>query len=337
MSSGTSRAIIETLVRGAIRDMRDSPKRSTRNLVDMALQFANGRFQNHFFRMAQTMLENEASPYYDLVQDAVNHIDTDRIVTFGMNVGYNSCTYGASKIRAVEDAKGYNVPWTVFLHINEHSNPEKLQDVIAQGEELGIYTWQVFSEGQPERLFPLAKAHPGSAFAIYCSPSDITEAFRESILEHKNVMPVIRYEDSASQACGALRDMGIGYSLYHVYDQRSASEILGGDLFYSTQQLHPLFTALMPAQNCSGNLREKVHRQIQVFRDQQLFQTVPWDVLSDSSWVDSIISSEPCVAEFDANGRLRSISDRIAGELNLFHDDLCHIFQSAFPKAMSFT
>ena len=70
MNHTISRVLIETVVKKALRDIKDSPERSIRNLVDMALQFSNGRFQKEFFETTQTMLQNEDSAYYLLVRDA---------------------------------------------------------------------------------------------------------------------------------------------------------------------------------------------------------------------------------------------------------------------------
>lgn len=95
MENSLSRILIETTVRQTLKGLQEDPKRSIRNLVDMALQFSEGRFQNRFFGTAQTMLKNEGSAYYALVQDAASHIETEHLVTFGMNLGYNSCTWGA--------------------------------------------------------------------------------------------------------------------------------------------------------------------------------------------------------------------------------------------------
>ena len=90
MENSLSRILIETTVRQTLKGLQEDPKRSIRNLVDMALQFSEGRFQNRFFETAQTMLKNEGSAYYALVQDATSHIETEHLVTFGMNLGYNS-------------------------------------------------------------------------------------------------------------------------------------------------------------------------------------------------------------------------------------------------------
>ena len=49
MENSLSRILIETTVRQTLKGLQEDPKRSVRNLVDMALQFSEGRFQNRFF------------------------------------------------------------------------------------------------------------------------------------------------------------------------------------------------------------------------------------------------------------------------------------------------
>ena len=155
--ASASRIFIETMVRRAIHDLEDSPKRTLRNLVDLALQFSNGRFQTHFFQDAQTLLQNENSAYYDLFYDIVTHVDEERLVTFGMNVGYQSCTLGARKIRELEAENQIHIPWSMVLHIDDAVNGSKLEQyhtMIEKGKSCGIYTWQIYTETHPELLLP---------------------------------------------------------------------------------------------------------------------------------------------------------------------------------------
>lgn len=70
MENSMSRILIETTVRQTLKELRENPKRSIRNLVDMALQFSDGRFQSQFSKTTRTMLENENSAYYTLIADA---------------------------------------------------------------------------------------------------------------------------------------------------------------------------------------------------------------------------------------------------------------------------
>lgn len=106
MEQSVSRVLVEMAVKTALKNIHDSPERGIRNLVDMALQCAEGRFQHSFFATAQTMLQNEDSAYYELVRDTVAHTDPGRLYTFGMNLGYNACTVGARHIRENEKKLG---------------------------------------------------------------------------------------------------------------------------------------------------------------------------------------------------------------------------------------
>ena len=54
--------LIETVVRRTLADIQDSPERTIRNLIDMALHFAEeGKFEREFFSIAQHMLEDSRS------------------------------------------------------------------------------------------------------------------------------------------------------------------------------------------------------------------------------------------------------------------------------------
>ena len=105
MTANTSRILIETTVRKTIKDIANDPERSIRRVVDMAVNFSNGRFQKHLFVSAQKMLSNDQSAYYSLVRDTVGNINTEKLVHFGMNLGYNSCTAGAKILREIEEKR----------------------------------------------------------------------------------------------------------------------------------------------------------------------------------------------------------------------------------------
>ena len=79
MTAKTSRIIIKTFVRTALKDADESPERCTRNLVDMALHFSKGRFQPTFFALARALLTNAKRPYYPLIEETYGQGKTDRI------------------------------------------------------------------------------------------------------------------------------------------------------------------------------------------------------------------------------------------------------------------
>lgn len=119
MKKDMTRVLVESAVRRTLKNISESPERATRNLIDLGLQFSSGRFQTRLLSQAQKMLQNQNSAYYELVKNIVATVDHSILTTFGVNLGYNSCTKGAQIIREIEEKNGYNIPWALNLVIDE--------------------------------------------------------------------------------------------------------------------------------------------------------------------------------------------------------------------------
>lgn len=328
--------LIEVVVKNALKSVKDNPERSIRNLVDLAMQFSEGRFQKHFFSTAQTMLQNENSAYYGLVRDTVAYTDTNRIFTFGMNLGYNGCTVGAQRIRENEKKLHCNIPWAMFMQIDSkffEDNRQRYHEVFLEGESLGIYTWMLFAPEQPEKILPFVKDHPDSAFCIFCKAEDITASFLDEASGLYNIMLVIRYEENAAGICDTLRKMGLLYSVWYQYGQKDTEIIINGDLFSSVQQLSPVFTALMPEPNCPQTIEKLVYQAVTRARNEQLYRTFAWELQYDNSLVDSIISDDSCSVYFDEQGDLCAWGNKVeCAHHNLFQSSLTEILVSGCAK-----
>lgn len=337
MENSMSRILIETTVRQTLKGLKQNPKRSIRNLVDMALHFSEGRFQNRFFQTARTMLEHEESAYYALIEDAVSHIETEHLVKFGMNLGYNSCTFGAQHIRIKEAQQGFNIPWTVLFQMDatQYSAHFPQYDLaIQEGEQLGIYSWMLLSHSEPQRLLPLIERHIDSAFFLFCRSEDITPAILDELIPLKHLMLIVRWDDGAHDACMMLRNAQLPYSAYYPYSQEDLPLILSGDLFCKTQKLHPLFTVLAAKPDCPASIRNLVHQAAVQARNGQTYQTVPWELSCDTRNLDEIISDDACCIFFDGHGQMFALDhpDR-APFGNLFDEGLTPLIQHAYPKA----
>ncbi|MDO4327227.1 MAG: hypothetical protein Q4E24_14555 [bacterium] len=336
MENSMSRMLIQTVVKNALKSIKDNPERGIRNLIDLAMQFSEGRFQKNFFSTAQTMLQNENSAYYGLIRDAVAYTDTERIYIFGMNLGYNGCTVGAQRIRKNEKNLHCNIPWAMTMLIDpdvfEH-NWQLYHTMLLEGESLGIYTWMLFVSGQPEKLLPLAKEHSDSAFCIFCKAEDINSAFLDEAAELYNTMIVIRYEESAAEICDTLRKMGLLYSVWYQYGQKDTECIINGDFFSSVQQLSPVFTVLMPEPNCPKTIEKLVYQAVTRVRNEQLYRTLVWELQYDNSLVDSIISDDSCSVYFDEHGDLCAWGNKIeCVHHNLFQSSLTEILVAGCAK-----
>ncbi len=328
--------LIETTIQRALSTLKDSPERVIRNLIDMALHFSKGRFQKDFFTVAQSMLRNENSAYYELIRDVVTHVDTDKLQTFGINIGYNSCTLGAQRIRDNEKIMGCNIPWAMLAHIDTRQfemNQQKYEDLIFEGENLGIYTWMFFISDQPEKTLPLVKKHPDSAFCLFCETKDVNAIFIEESKPLNNLMIVVRCDEHAAGVCAELRANQLLYSVWQRYGEHDVATIISGDLLRETQQLYPVFTVLLSEEECPTEVRQSVHSAVKQMRLDQSYRTIVWDLLGDNDLVDAIISEDACSIYFNKNGDLRAWDKKYEyGNYNLLQTKLTDILMDACPK-----
>lgn len=337
MNHALPRTLIETIVRRTIQDLQDDPKRSTRNLVDMALNFSEGRFQNHFFQVAQTMLKNENSAYYKMIPDAAAAMDTDKVVMFGLNLGYNSCTAGAKKIREYEKKEHFNIPWSVALAISGREYQEKESEyrrILREGKNLGIYTWMIWALDGVDKILPLAVEHPECAFVIYCEPEEICDTMLDEAEDILNIMFAVHHTDCVEEACSLLRSRHFLYSVYHVYEDSDLNEICSGEMISDTETLHPAFTGFLAGKDCSEQTKQSVYRYVSDMRvENQKCPTILWDCVNDSRFIDSVISEDACLAGFDREGSLFTFHDSPRRQdYNIFKHSLQDIFRLAFPK-----
>ncbi len=337
MENTTSRIIIETLVKKAMREIKESPERSTRNLVDMALHFSNDRFHRSFFETAQAMLQKEDSPYYGLIEDVVCNVDSGSLMHFGMNLGYNSCTIGAKRIREIEAKEHYHIPWMILLNLDPlyfSDHQQEYEALISLGEGIGIYAWMLIPQEGAVDYLPLVQEHPDSAFILFCKPTDITLSFLDCVSECTNLMLAVHYDEDTAAACALLRSAQLLYSVCCVYTENDVGSITGGELFFSVQQLHPVFTILLADSECPEPARKMVYEAVRQVRNRQEYQTIALEAISDSSFIDSIISNDTCLAGFDSEGYLFTLQG--SNKEDRFHflqNELPHILKLAFPNS----
>lgn len=312
--------------------MKDDPARSTRNLIDLGMNCAKGRFQRRFFSEAQEMLQNENSAYYPMVQDIVTHVDNERLLTFGMNVGYNSCTIGAKTIRQIEAEQRFDIPWVLTLAPDGWSS-EQLDSAVSQGEAIGIRTWQLFPGKSLFTVLSVITSHSDSAFILFLKPEAVTRQLISEAAELPNMMIAVQYSEETGEVCDRMRHEGLLYSVYFAYQTGDLPTILSGELFDASDEFHPVFTAVLPGPECPEMLYARVYEAVNKARHSQNYRTIPWDLLGDNCTVDGIISEHTCTAGFDRNGCLVRAFERITEpEYNLLKHTLTDILKLAFPR-----
>lgn len=337
MENSLTRILIETVAKKAVHDIKNSPERGIRNLIDMALQFSHGRFQRDFFEIIQTMLENEDSAYYELIRDTIYNVDEDHLIAFGMALGYNSCTAGAKRIRQNEMKRNCNIPWAVKLQVDSETfeqNRYQYLRVIKEGNELGIYTWMIFIDEQIQKLLPFVAENSDNCFFLFCSFKNVTENFLDIASSLNNLMIVVCCDNGVENACQRLRKARLPYSVYYPYSSRDIMAIDDNTLFCMIQELHPLFSIFIAQPDCPNSIQDLAYQSIQIARKTQQYHTILLEMYGDNCKIDEIISDDACDVYFDQKGILHYDRNILMDQntYNIFDCPLQDVFQQALPK-----
>ncbi len=115
-----TRSVIRLELARAFRGMESNPKRTLRKLADLGKVCARGSVQKEIFGIFQQCLRYKDSPYFSVMQNLVRNVSAENLTTFGMNLGYNSWTDGAKKIRAKRDNEGILTSWIQILDLSQN-------------------------------------------------------------------------------------------------------------------------------------------------------------------------------------------------------------------------
>lgn len=291
-----ARTLIQTVVRQKLNSIKSDPERSLRNLVDMGLSFAGNGAQKRFLQQAQHALQDENSAYYRIIYDMALHVDTEHLMGFGMNLGYNSLTAGARMIRRLESERGYDIPWCLTLLIDRKGYAAHEADytsLIEQGKKLGIYTYLLIAPELPVGLFTLLRQQRDCAFLLLTTAGELTGDVVDSIAQLYNVMPVVRFGEGAEEICDAMRRREMLYSVFLPYNRGEAEHISGDGDVLDIEQFHAPLTLFVARTAPEGGKASPFYRRIIAARDDLHVQTIPVELWEDLRFIDGVISPRP--------------------------------------------
>lgn len=137
-----TRSVIRLELARAFRGMESNPKRTLRKLADLGKVCARGSVQKEIFGIFQQCLRYKDSPYFSVMQNLVRNVSAENLTTFGMNLGYNSWTDGAKKIRAKKDNEGILTSWIQILDLSQSEwTVENLNAFIDFWKTYGVCTY----------------------------------------------------------------------------------------------------------------------------------------------------------------------------------------------------
>ena len=323
-------------VSGARNQGGEAPERESRNLVDLGLQFSSGGLQKRILSAIQTMLQDPVSAYYGLVKDVLANTDHDRLMTFGVNLGYEGCSKGAKVIRRLEGEGGFNIPWAMALQMSGaylEKQPDIYESILNQGADLGIRTYLLFSKDDLRAFIPVLEAQEKSAFVLSVWVKQVTDEFVRSLEKAFNILVSVRCEPGYETACAMLRKAKMPYALLLEYTDADRERILSGEWIESLLPSHPIFAFLIPSASCSEATQREVYEYVLSARQEQRYPAILMEIRQDIMMIDHYISGDTCFVAFDAEGRLHTDKGVLDGEeYNIFHNELKSILRLALRK-----
>ena len=327
-----TRVLIETVVDRGIRDITDDPKRSLRRLAEMGKQFSEGRFQKASFGHITNLLKNDESPYYRMLENFLATVDHKAIKTFGLNMGYDSWTYGARLIRKESEKRRYMLPWVVQIHYD----PEK-KDGLKAGDidrivnslvTLGINTYVIIKEHgtiPDPGLVEVIRKHAGCAFYLFYNDGIIRKEEAEIIKDLGNaVISVNISAEDAAKTCRVLKEMKALYVIHYLYsagevDRFSDEEYIDEWLSYGSA-----FIFLIQKDSDKGAAGKFAKKT----RMEQQYPILIWDLYSDIRLVNEMISDMPFIFEAGCDGKVIYPE---GSDLNILNTDILTVLEHTAP------
>lgn len=333
-------AVIKTAVDNGIRYIQDNPKRGVRNLLDLGEYFARGRFQKDFFELAHGILKNEDSFYYDIISRLIKNTSHKTIAGFGINIGFNSLTYGANIIREHEKEFGYSIPWVIVFNFekstDDHITAHEADKLIQEGKKTGIYSYMMMFGKNIEMLdemYAAIEKNQDCAIVIFIKPCIIDEETAKKLSSLSNLCINVIIDDCtldfAAEKTNMLRKYKCFYGGYMYYNDNNASDIMNGVVSNKLLSASMNFAVLVKDQECSDETSIKVYEYIYNSRTRMNHPVCLMDFYGDIARIDSIISEESFFLCIDSNGHAAASSLYGAkSELNIRTSSLADILKN---------
>ena len=332
-----TRAIIDVTVDRGLKEIGEDPQRSIRKLTDMGRQFNRGRFMDEIYAIVQELLRNENCPFYTAFEHLLRFTSRKNLKEFGINIGYNSLTFGAKKIRETEEKSHYLIPWSIVYRMDDKVpgsvSVERVAGLIDQGKKIGIYTYIFCASGSPAQvssLFEMFAQNPDCAFLCFLEDVEL-DPQQLSLL--KNCMNMLLLMPGGTEnTCVNIQNLKKQKSLYGIYGSYSdetCGEWTKGDALQNLERHDAAFVVMRPSSLCSEETIQEMSTFVKSMRTKPVYPFFLFDYYSDISEVGRICSSRQGFLEILENGSVNTING-ITGEIGK-EKNLEQILREALP------
>jgi len=230
------RSAVTIAVSKALDSMKSDTKRSSRNLLDLGLLFSKDPQQRLFFEKARQVLNEPKNTYYQLIRSMIDNVNPETIKTVGINLGFNSLTYGTKQLQKMQASLGHYLPWMLaFLDLNQSQDFfNRISTYITQAQELGIFCYLFIINNYDSlyKFITIAQQQLDCAFLLNTTGRLVNTESATLLSKLNNVVISLAldeklfFENSIEQALRLLHGKKCLYGVHLNYNQENYSKVL---------------------------------------------------------------------------------------------------------------
>lgn len=320
--------MIETTVGKGLKYIEENGNRGVRYFIDLGEHFSKGKFQKMFFETAKKMLSDENSKYYTIAQKTIHTVDHRILKKFGINLGYNSLTYGTKLIRENEQVFEQNIPWSIIFDFEKTEytvNSTDLSEFLCVCESLGIFCCHFFAgdnKNALDEVLPILKEHEDSSYFIFAEPQSVSDEMIDIISDAGNIAIVLRYETDKDHSpyvlvLEKLNNKKCIYGIYSVYDEENVHYILSKENLTAYQASCSTFIYFVRKEKLNKTINNQFVNSLKLINNQNEYQMYFIDFYEQISYMDHIVSSQNTIISIDGEGQICAAIDNNLENMNL--------------------
>mgnify|MGYP000493099591 CR=1 FL=1 len=113
-----SKTLVESYIRKQVKALKQSPAETIDTLTKQLLDKPKGSLEKYLLHITPEKLQDTQSGYYKLFHDILPKVNTDHLVTLGMNIGYNGIFTASKNTQTNSPESKSDALWAFMLSID---------------------------------------------------------------------------------------------------------------------------------------------------------------------------------------------------------------------------
>ena len=300
-----SRTFVESYVKKQIKALKQTPTETINTLTKQLLEKPKGSLEKYLLHITPEKLQDTQSGYYKLFHNILPKINTDHLVTLGMNIGYNGIFTSSKNTQTNSPESTSSALWTFILSIdgiNYEKKSAQYKAQITNAKKNGTRCFMLFIKKNAWKLLPLIKKEKDCAFFLFCPSACLTEKFLDAAKLTKNLFISVAYNsnNSKSQTPSAdvfkrLRTRKLPYGIHYYYSASDIDNFRSEEIFKNLSVEKPLFSFFLSQKDDSGKdtvtkeEKRAIYETIVKERYWLKYSSIPFEVENDVKKIQSFI------------------------------------------------